>query len=98
MDEARLISTVPSNRTRGNSHRMEHRKFHMNMKENLFPVRVTEHWYRLPTEVVESPSLDILRTLLDGFLCNLYREPALAGGLDKRSPEIPSNPQNSVSL
>ena len=33
--------------------------------------RVTEHWNRLPREVVESPSLEIFKTRLDKFLCNL---------------------------
>jgi len=31
---------------------------------------VTEHWNRLPREVVESPSLEIFKTLLSTYLCN----------------------------
>lgn len=38
---------------RSNSIKPEHRKFHTNMKENLFTVRVTEDWNRLPIEAVE---------------------------------------------
>ena len=48
-----------------------HRKFHLNMRKNFFPLRVTEHWNRLPREVVESPSLEIFKTRLDKILCSL---------------------------
>jgi len=34
-------------------------------------VRVTEHWSRLHTEAVESPSLEIFKTRLDAFLCDV---------------------------
>lgn len=45
----------------------------MNMKKNFFTKRVTEHWNKLLREIVESPFLDILKTCLDAFLCNCYR-------------------------
>jgi len=47
------------------------RMFHLNMRKNFFPLRVTEHWHRLPREVVESPSLEIFKTRLDKVLCSL---------------------------
>ena len=64
-------SVVPSNRTRGNGQKLEHRKFHTYLRKNYFTERVTEHWNRLPREVVESPSLEIFKTHLDALLCNL---------------------------
>ena len=52
-------------------HKLKHRKFRLNLRKNVFPLRVTEHWNRLPWEVVESPSPEIFKTRLDMVLCSL---------------------------
>jgi len=39
---AKLFSSVPSNRTRGNGHKLKHRKLHLNMRKNFFTLRLME--------------------------------------------------------
>jgi len=62
---------MPSDRTRGNGHKLKQRKLQLKMRKNFFPLRVPEPWPRLPREAVESPSLEIFKIYLHAVLCSL---------------------------
>jgi len=49
MDEARFFLVMHINRTRNNGLKLEHGKFHTNIKKN-FTVKMMEHWNRLLTK------------------------------------------------
>ena len=70
-DRASLVPVVPSARTGGNGHKLKHKRISLNTRKHFFTVRVTEHWHRLPRELLESPSLEkAVKSCLDMVLGN----------------------------
>jgi len=67
--------------------KLKHRKFHLNMRKNFITLRVTEPWHRLPREAVESPSLEIFKTLLGKVLCSLLWVTLLRQGVGLGDPQ-----------
>ncbi|KFV44209.1 hypothetical protein N341_04515, partial [Tyto alba] len=45
--------------------------FRLDVRKKFFTMRVVKHWNRLTKEVVDAPSLETFRVMLDRALSNL---------------------------
>jgi len=46
-------------------------RFRLDIRQKSFTVRMARHWNRLPSDVVDTPSLDTFSARLDKLLDNL---------------------------
>ena len=66
-----------------------------------FTVRVVRHWHRLPSDVVDVPSMETFKRRLDQALGNLIQPwcpRALQGSWTRWSLKVPSNNKDSMIL
>jgi len=64
----RVFSQVTGNRTRGNCLKLCQGQFRSDIRKNFFTKIVVKHCNRLPGEMVESPSLELLKRCIDVVL------------------------------
>ena len=75
---------IDSGRARGNSFKLGHGRFRLDIRGKFFTQRVVMHWNRLPKEAVDAPSLEAFEAELDVALGSLVCWLAtlhIAGGL-----------------
>jgi len=56
--------------TRGNGFRLKEGRFKLDIRKKSFTVRVVRHWSRLPSAVVDAPSMDTVKVRVDNALAN----------------------------
>lgn len=89
-----MTPAVPSTEIRGREYTLKPRMFPLDIREQFYTVTVTEHWRRLPREVVESPPEEIVKKKsLDMVLGNkdhgaLFEQ----GGMDQMTSRSPFQP------
>ena len=90
----RLFSRVCSDRTKANGFKDKESRFRLDIRKKSFAVRVVRHWNRLPSEVVDAPSLETFKAGLDqalGSLMELWCPCALQGSWARWPLKVPSN-------
>ena len=68
---SQLFERADNSRTRGNRFKLKEGRLRLNIGGKFFTMRVVRCWIRLSRELVDAPSLEVLKARLDGALGSL---------------------------
>ena len=57
----KLFSRICCDKTGGNGFKPKEKRFGLDIRKMFFTIRVARHWHRLPTEMLDIPSLETLK-------------------------------------
>jgi len=100
-DRENFFSKTCCDRTRSNWFKLREDRFRLDIRKNLFTMRVVKHWHRLPREVVGAPSVETFKARLNRLRAtwSSWRCPCSLQGSWTRWPlKVPSNPRHSMIL
>ena len=66
-----IVGLASSDRTRDNGFKLKEGRFRLDTRKKYFMMRVVRHWNRMPREVVDAPSLEVLKVRLDRALSKM---------------------------
>jgi len=69
--QRKTFTKACSDRTRGNGFTLKEGRYRLDISKTFFKMRVVRDQNRLPREVIDTPSLEMLKVWLDGALSNL---------------------------
>ena len=67
----KLFERVENSRTRGNGSKLKEGRFRLDVRGKVFTRRVIRCWNGLPRDVMDAPSLEVLKARFDGALDSL---------------------------
>ena len=70
-DRTWLFTAVHGGRVRDNCHQLKQGKFKLHIGKIFLTMRAIEQWNKLPSEAVQSPSLEVFKRRLDKVLSSL---------------------------